>query len=78
MHIRYMDRLNRVIILLIILLLITRSNVELFQGKVSELKLNVHSSFKHKMKVKSLSVVGDDPRFQFGELSYSALQIRLP
>ena len=34
-----------------------------FQGKVSELKLHVHSSFKHKMKVRSLSVVGEDPRF---------------
>ena len=39
--------------------------MKLFQGKVSELKLHVHSSFKHKMKVKSLSVVGDDPRFSF-------------
>ena len=35
------------------------------QGKVSELKLYVHSSFKHKMQVKSLSVIGDDPRFTF-------------
>lgn len=29
------------------------------------MKLHVHSSFKHKMRVKSLSVVGDDPRFTF-------------
>jgi len=36
-----------------------------FPGKVSELKLHVHSSFKHKMRVKDLSVVGDDPRFTF-------------
>jgi len=36
-----------------------------FPGKVSELKLHVHSSFKHKMRVKSLGVVGDDPRFSF-------------
>ena len=35
------------------------------QGKISELKLHVHSSFKHTMKVKSLSVVGGDPRFTF-------------
>ena len=32
---------------------------------MSELKLHVHSSFKHKMRVKSLSIVGDDPRFTF-------------
>ena len=32
---------------------------------MSELKLHVHSSFKHKMRVKSLSMVGDDPRFMF-------------
>ena len=32
---------------------------------MSELKLHVHSSFKHKMQVKSLTVVGDDPRFTF-------------
>ena len=37
----------------------------LLQGKISELKLHVHSSFKHKMRVKSLSVVGGDPRFTF-------------
>merc|ERR1711962_247396 len=36
-----------------------------FPGKVSELKLHVHSSFEHKMRVKDLSVVGDDPRFTF-------------
>jgi len=36
-----------------------------FPGKISELKLHVHSSFKHKMRVKSLSVVGGDPRFTF-------------
>ena len=32
---------------------------------MSELKLYVHSSFKHKMQVKSLSAVRDDPRFSF-------------
>ena len=35
------------------------------QGKTSHLKLHVHSSFRHKMRVKSLSVVGGDPRFSF-------------
>jgi len=43
----------------------TVSKYSFFQGKVSELKLHVHSSFKHKMRVKSLGVVGDDPRFSF-------------
>jgi len=36
-----------------------------FPGKSSHLKLLVHSSFRHKMRVKSLSVVGGDPRFSF-------------
>lgn len=36
-----------------------------FPGKTSHLKLHVHSSFRHKMRVKSLSVVGGDPRFSF-------------
>merc|ERR1711892_305396 len=36
-----------------------------FPGKVSELQLHVHSSFKHRMVVKDLSVVGGDPRFSF-------------
>ena len=35
------------------------------QGKLSELKLYVYSSFKHKMQVKSLSAVREDPRFSF-------------
>ena len=37
----------------------------LFQGRVSEIQLFVESSFKHAMQVKSLSVLGNDPRFSF-------------
>jgi len=36
-----------------------------FPGRRSELSLHVHSSFKHTMRVKTLSVVGGDPRFSF-------------
>ena len=36
-----------------------------YQGKRAELKLYVQSTFKHKMTVRSLSGVRDDPRFTF-------------
>ena len=37
----------------------------MFQGRQSEIPLYVHSSFKHKMSMLDLSVVGGDPRFSF-------------